>query len=789
MNRAGLMALASHWRHRPGQLAALMLGLMLATALWSAVQAINAEARRAYDSAARLLDGQNLARLARTDGLPISVADFAALRRAGYLVSPVIEAQIDGLTVLGVDPLTAPPGMIPDDIITGATDFQAFSGQADLLFVGPNTDAPGFERRTSPALPPGTALADIGTVARLSGQTGASYLIVAPDQPARLASITEATELELQSPANQADLGELTGSFHLNLTAFGLLSFGVGLFIAHSAIGLAIEQRRTMIRTLRALGVPLRRVLGLMAAELLAIALVAGISGIVLGYLVAAGLLPGVAGTLRGLYGAPISGVLAFDPIWAGQALLITLLGAAVAAGGALWRVARMPILAPALPRAWSMRHGRALRIQALAAGLLFALAVLLGAFGQGLGLAFGAVAALLTGSALLLPGALSLGLQVLTPLARGPFAEWLLADTRQQVPGLSLALMALLLALAANIGVSTMVGSFRETFITWLDQRLGSELYVFAQGDPAPLRDFLEPRAEAVLPVMGLDRPILGAPGRLRMLADHATYRDGWPLLAAAPDAWDQLQSGQGVLINEQIAIREGLSLGQSLAITPDLSLPLVGIYADYGNTRGEAIIGEVLFGTLFPRIEPLGFAIRTDPDRVGPLMAELLEFGLPQRAMSDQRAQRALSLTIFERTFQITGALSALTLGVAGLALLIAFLTLAQMRLPQIAPVWTIGATKSRLAWAEFGRALALAALTFLVALPVGLILAWMLLNLVNTQAFGWRLPMLIFPSEWLQLAALSFLAAGLAALWPALRLTRMAPARLLQVFVHER
>ena len=155
----------------------------------------------------------------------------------------------------------------------------------------------------------------------------------------------------------------------------------------------------------------------------------------------------------------------------------------------------------------------------------------------------------------------------------------------------------------------------------------------------------------------------------------------------------------------------------------------------------------------------------------------------------MIDQIAQRELSILIFDRTFQVTGALSALTLGVAGLALLIAFLTLAQMRLSQIAPVWALGATRAQLARAELGRALALAALTLLLALPVGLVLAWMLLNLVNTQAFGWRLPMHVFPADWARLAGLAGLAAGLAALWPALRLTRMAPRSLLQVFTHER
>jgi len=45
MIRAGLTALLSHWVRRPFQLVTLMLGLATATALWSGVQAINAEAR------------------------------------------------------------------------------------------------------------------------------------------------------------------------------------------------------------------------------------------------------------------------------------------------------------------------------------------------------------------------------------------------------------------------------------------------------------------------------------------------------------------------------------------------------------------------------------------------------------------------------------------------------------------------------------------------------------------------------------------------------------------------
>ena len=80
-------------------------------------------------------------------------------------------------------------------------------------------------------------------------------------------------------------------------------------------------------------------------------------------------------------------------------------------------------------------------------------------------------------------------------------------------------------------------------------------------------------------------------------------------------------------------------------------------------------------------------------------------------------------------------------------------------------------------------------LAALTFIVALPLGLALAWILLAVVNVAAFGWKLPMFFFPVDYLWLGALALIAAVIAAFWPAVKLSRTPPAELLKVFAHER
>ena len=106
----GLAALLSHWGRHPFQLAMLLVGLSLATALWSGVQAINAEARASYARAADALALDGLPRWAMADGSAVPLATYADLRRAGVPVSPVIEGPLPGtdLRLIGIDPLTLP---------------------------------------------------------------------------------------------------------------------------------------------------------------------------------------------------------------------------------------------------------------------------------------------------------------------------------------------------------------------------------------------------------------------------------------------------------------------------------------------------------------------------------------------------------------------------------------------------------------------------------------------------------------------------------------------------------
>ncbi|MFZ5936751.1 ABC transporter permease [Pseudomonas sp. HS6-2] len=807
-----LQALGSHWLRHRLQCLSIFTGLWLATALWTGVQALNAQARSDYAQASAVLSGAAHRQIVARDGQRFDQALYVQLRRQGWQVTPVLEGRLRlagepavSVRLIGIEPLSLLPGMAVAGAEPASFDLQAFIGTPGQAWVGPDTLRQLAGRlRTADglALPPlilneqlapGVMLVDIGV---------AQALLEAPGQVSRLISDTDqllppvfAERLQVQPAEDDTDLQRLTASFHLNLTALGLLAFVVGLFIAHAAIGLALEQRRGLMRTLRACGVSLRVLLAALALELGLFAVVGGLAGVAAGYLLAALLLPDFASSLRGLYGAQVSGHLHLPLYWWLAGIAVSLLGALQAGIDSLLRAARLPLLALAQPQAWRLAQVPWLKRQALAAAGLALIALGCGAFGNSLPSAFTLLAALLLAAALLLPGALALLLAGLARHTRRPLAQWFVADSRQQLPALSLALMALLLALAASVGVGGMTEGFRRTFVGWLDQRLAADLYVTPRDSTQALQIFQQlqhdPGINAVLPSWRVEWRLQQWPVQVQGVIDHPFYRSHWPLLEQAPDAWEQLAKGQGALLSEQLARRLGVGIGDEVQLPgdPPQGMRVVGTHADYGNPKGHVLVNADWLRQHAATASLSSLSLLIRPGQIASVKGSLQQrFGLDEAQVVEQASLKAWSTQIFSRTFAVTAALNSLTLGVAGVALFISQLTLGQQRLGQLAPLWALGVPRRWLAWLSLGQTLMLSGFTVLLAIPLGLLLAWCLVAVVNVQAFGWRLPWHVFAGQLAQLAALGVLTSLLASAWPLWQLARRQPGDLLRRFADE-
>jgi putative ABC transport system permease protein len=823
--RWALVALLSHWRKHPIQLLSVLTGLWLATALLTGVQALNSQARESYALASQTLGSQAATRIEARNGGRFEQQAFVDLRRQGWPVSPLLEGRVQlpdasassneprRLQVLGLEPITLPQDTAVAGRTLQADDIGDFISSPGRTWIAASTlreqhwheaEQPLLSNGQSlpplqiqPRMAPGLLILDIGAAQRVLQADQQISALVLPGGFDQALPALWSERLHIVQRAADSDLQRLTASFHLNLDALGLLAFAVGLFIVHAAIGLALEQRRSLLRTLRACGVSARTLILTLTLELLAMALLGGLAGVVSGYGLASLLLPDVAASLRGLYGAEVAGQLSLSPSWWLAGLGLSLGGALLAGASSLWRAARLPLLALAGNDSWYRAHRDWLRHQAWVAGGAALIAGAAALWGDSLAFGFVLMGALLLAAALGLPLLLSGLLKLGARHVRSALGQWFLADCRQQLPVLSLALMALLLAVAANIGAASMTEGFRQTFVQWLDQRLSAELYVrpssASQADAIAQWLTVQPEVRGTLPVRDVELRLQGWPASISGVMDDPLYRQHWPLLEQTPGAWDRLFTGDSLMLSEQLARHLHVKLGERLTLPGDQGTwapTIVGIYADYGNPKGHLLVAGERLHRYWPSAPIARINVRTDPAQVPALKARLQQaFTLDDGRLVDQAQLKQWATQVFERTFTATAALNSLTLGVAGVALFIALLTQSQSRLGQLAPLWALGVGRRQLMLLNLGQTWLLAALTLVCAVPLGILLAWCLVAVINVQAFGWRLPLQVFPWQVLRLLGLAALATGLASAWPLWRLRQSQPTDLLRVFADER
>ena len=183
--------------------------------------------------------------------------------------------------------------------------------------------------------------------------------------------------------------------------------------------------------------------------------------------------------------------------------------------------------------------------------------------------------------------------------------------------------------------------------------------------------------------------------------------------------------------------------------------------MYADYGRPAGEVLVDRhYLPNDFVPDFRSLTIDLANDAH--GDARTELvagLEAAWEVRPVQvrDNQTIHRLATRIFDQTFALTRAISYLTLLLAGVALLMTGWVVLRSR------AWYFGLLSAwGLTRGQRRRTIILLAAEFMVAiwaaaLPVGVALTWVLVDRINPVAFGWTLPMAVYPGYWLELLLL--------------------------------
>ena len=785
-------ALLSHyWRH-PWQTLFLLVGLSAGVGLWSSVQIINRHAQTSYSQANTLLGAQANYWIRSRAQQGIAQQTYIDLRRAGFRqVYPVVETEVstgqgDPISIIATDLFALPVELFENygnDSAPGSpSDWLAFiqppyrswvpqqlakeldlkAGGALLLRDGRKLPLALIQSR------PGQGrqiLMDIGAVFALTNEPRFSYLAVGTISPAKLRRLESflGDDMELVENQQHLDLAQLTQSLHTHLTAMSLLSFAVGLFIVFNAVRFSLWYRRETILNLRLMGVGVPVLSVAILLETLLWSVIGTALGLLLGIQLAQFLLPGLSASLHSLFNASLSGIIELEIDSVIKAWLITLFGLAWALAWPLYQQLKTDVLPASSTGVAIDSERRARRILTLGAAILVLVAAFLYPRIDNATNGFILLGLLLFAAAWTLPLILagSLRLIALFLPAHSLFGRWLLSDGWSQMPALRTAIMALLLAMTANLGVGTLIDSFRGAFIGWLEIRQSADIYI--RGTNIDLQQLLNSEdssdwlADSHLRIgvtsRWRDRPTLirGADTRA---PDSLSFPLAQWLGDSSADALALWRTQPGsILANEQTHYLAGLMLGENVQLETDDGLRdyrVVGFFYDYGNPYFQFYLPFDEVAKRWKYAYSRGLALWLKPpsnDVDNPMQRaedEIRKSGAQAGDWIRQAEIRQLSVKIFDRTFAITSAMNGLTLIVAGIALLASLLAILQERLPQFALWRALGVRYDEQLLVMACPLFIFVSVAWLLAIPLGALLSWILIHKLNIVSFGWSMPM---------------------------------------------
>jgi len=809
---------------RPLRTALTAAGVALGVAIVTATLIANQASTETVSRAAGELFGRAELRVRAFDegGLtPRAVSNLAAL--PGVTASaPVAERQltvssqpeagvVTSMLVIGVDPIAEQrvrsydlvkgvflsPGSPSDALVNAgwAADHGLQLG-SQLLLTGHESNVPplrivGLLRDVGfGALAQGSVLVmsrqALDDAFQLPSPVRYVDLVVAPGQIRSVQAELDATLKEPFVVETVADatrqLARAQASFATIAFLFGLVALVVGTFLVANTLAMSLAERTREIGLLRAAGTTSRQVLGLFLREGLAIGLLGSLAGLLLGIAIAATMI----GFLRSTRAVLIDG-LPLNPLVLLVAFVMGLFVTLVGAGIPALQASRLSPLDALRP---SRQPGNTLwgRLRWLVAVELAV--VLLGLLVYPLDRGATPLPAVLLALALLLGGAIGAAfvIQPLSALVGRPFewffgAQGLLGRTnlgRNRIRS-GLTVGTLMIALAAVVALGSVGASAQASADRWVGSILPGG---FAVRLGLPLdQDQYRPTFEAISGARAASPiaqfgAVAGRGGQQHEVSlagiDPSLFQDAGSLIFTSGEraaAFQGLRDGGAVLVPDSVARRDGLVVGSTL----ELALP--------GSAAVPFRVAGLIAYTLPGRGSDGALLISlTDARRQFGVTTASLWDVVPQPGVSADAFLAAVTATANGLAGQVVSApqlagelsrsldrlvglfdvLALITVIVAALGIVNTLSVGVMERVREIAILRAHGMTVGQVQAMVVAEAAIMGAIGGLIAVVVGLLVAWAMILAGAAGDFGAGLAV-----PWAVLASVVLLGTGVAAL----------------------
>jgi putative ABC transport system permease protein len=831
-----------------------VLGVALGVAVVVAIDVANGSASRAFALSTESVTGKATDQIiGGPSGLPTGLYRQLRLELGLREVAPVVEDYVrveelggSPLHLLGIDPFAEPPFRSYLTAADASGDNQSAFAAMTAFIAQPNSvlisrslaDRQGVGVGDTLTLRAGTRihtativgllntddslsrqaldnlmLTDISTAQEWVGQPGVISRIdlILPERFDRdtLRPLLPPGAV-LTSPRQQSStLGQMTAAFELNLQALSLLALVVGVFLIYNTVTFSVVQRRPVIGILRSVGATKRQIFTLILGEALILGVIGTVFGLGLGLIFGRAAVNLVSQTISDLYFTVNVQSVAVGP-------LTLLKGVAVGIAASAFAALLPSFDATRTPPAGAMRRSDVERGARRLLPIITGAAVMLNGVGlallllptQNIFVAFIALFCIIVGGAFFTPVVLVAAMHLLTPLTDrlfGVLGRMAPRAVARSLSRTSVAVAALTVAVSVIVGVSVMIGSFRNTVSDWLTTTLGADIYISAPNLVAnrSTSDVDRSVADAVRAVENVTRVEVvrsvnvAAPEDPDLPPVNLTAATGaqgdaerhWAWVDVDPNAvWDALNAGK-VTVSEPFAFRRGITqANNTITLLTDRgpqTFEVAGVYYDYSTDQGVVFMADSIYRQFYddPYISSLAVFIPpgADVDSILTDIRATLE-GTNLLAQSNVSLRRGV-FTVFERAFSITYALQLLATVVAFIGILSALMALQLENTRQYGTMRAVGLTPGQLSKFTMIQTGLMGLVAGALALPIGLVLALVLIYVINVRSFGWTMQLSLQPGEFILAFAVAVISALAAGIYPAQRLSRLSTARALR------
>lgn len=821
---------------QPGRALVILLAVALGVAAVVAIDLAGSAAAGSFHSSIESLTGKSTFEVTAAGGVPDSVVGRLARLPFDLQISPRIE---DHAVVVGTGQSIP---LIGIDMIGAANDpnlqkIDSAQVKEEIRHINdPNTIwvTPGLAQSVGAHLSlliddqtrtyevrgilPGSSdvngdavLMDMAAAQMATGKQGRvdRILIRTPAEgdfatwESRLRGALPAGVLLNAQGAETAANRRMLAAFRWNLRILSYIALVVGAFLIYSALSVSVVRRRPDIGTIRALGASRKAVLLAFLGEAAAFGTLGSLLALPLGRALAAGAVQMLSTTVNSLYVSSRPGSM---NITAGSVLLAMIVGIGVSCLSALAPAREASMVPPTEAMARGRREydvGVQRRRDAIFAlvlavcGVVAAQAPAIGGrpmLGYLAALLFVAAAALLT--PLVVQATATAGSDLLRRVAG---MEGLLA-ARSLVGSLrrtSVLVAALATAVAMITSVGIMVGSFRQTVLTWMQTELPADLYLrpasWSGGDQHPTmspeiaaRIAQVPGVRSVRRLRAYDIQYQGLPATLAgAQRSPAGEQQGLQFLYGlrTADVLRQLASGNFAAVSEPFANKHHVKTGMSITLplgSQKVTFRVIGVFYDYGDQAGLILVDWSTLLRYLPDPAPSNLAVFLAPGANLASTRTAIEkaIGNHDVLVFSNREIRQQGIRVFDQTFEITYALEAISVLVAVGGIAGALVSIVIDRRREFAVLRFLGATARQIRGLILVEAGLIGILASGIGLTLGVVLSLVLVYVINKQSFGWTIRFHWPVAVLLVSLAIVYIATVLAGLYPARLAIRTTP-----------